>query len=93
MLKPDQVKMAIASGESKKLADDRGLYLVTRRGRGLWVYQFRNDSHVGRKGQKQPFRSIGLDSRDQPGGVSPKQARDARDAYAVARRNGTLLRT
>jgi integrase len=93
MLRPDDVKAAIASGANKKLADGRGLYLVIRRGRGYWVYQFRDDSHVGRQGQKQPFRSIGLGSAVPPGGVSPKQARDKRDEYAVARRNGTLPRT
>jgi integrase len=90
MLRPDDVKAAIASGANKKLADGRGLYLVTRRGRGYWVYQFRDDTAMGRSGQKQPYRSIGFGSATH---VSPKMARDKRDDFAVARRNGTLPRT
>src|SRR5262249_35000985 len=90
MLMPADVKRLIASGESKKVADGRGLYLLTRQGRGYWVYQFRDDKAIGRNGKSQPFRSVGLGSAAT---VSPKAARDKRDDYAVARRNGTLPRT
>src|SRR5438552_5561972 len=37
----DAIAASADSPKSIKLADGRSLYLVARRGRGFWVYQFR----------------------------------------------------
>jgi hypothetical protein len=79
-LRPDQVAAAIRSGASQKIPDGHNLYLVTRRGRGFWVYQFRDGASI---------RSKGLGSAVT---VTPAQARRAREDFAVRRRNGEIPR-
>jgi integrase len=75
-LSSQQVTAAIKSGKSQKLGDGRNLYLVTRRGHGFWVYQFRDGKVI---------RSKGLGSAAK---VTLAAARRAREAFAVARREG-----
>jgi integrase len=75
-IRPDQVADAIKSGVNHKIPDGNNLYLVVRNGRGFWVYQFRDGPVI---------RSKGLGSA---ASVTPAQARRAREAFAVARRNG-----
>jgi hypothetical protein len=77
-LKPADVAKAIASGIDQKIPEGNNLYLLVRNGRGLWAYQYR-DGNV--------TRTKGLGSTKT---VTPAQARQAREAFAVARRNGTV---
>ena len=79
MLRSEQVSNAIKSGVNQKIADGHNLYLVVKNGKGFWVYQFR-DGNV--------TRSKGLGSAAR---VTPGQARRAREAFAVARREGLEL--
>jgi len=74
-----QVADAIRSGVNQKLADGHNLYLVVKNGKGFWVYQFRDGNVI---------RSKGLGSAAR---VTPAQARRAREAFAVARREGLEL--
>ena len=77
-LRPDQVSAAIRSGRAQKIPDGGNLYLVTRNGRGFWVYQYRDGALI---------RSKGLGSAED---VSPAQARRAREEFAVQRRAGIV---
>jgi hypothetical protein len=77
-LKPADVAKAIASGINQKIPDGKNLYLIVRNGRGYWVYQYREGKVI---------KSKGLGSTKS---VTPAQARQAREAFAVARRNGTV---
>ena len=79
MLRSEQVSDAIKSGISQKLADGHNLYLVVKNGKGFWVYQFRDGNVI---------RSKGLGSAAR---VTPARARRAREAFAVARREGLEL--
>ena len=79
MLCSEQVSDAIKSGISQKLADGHNLYLVVKNGKGFWVYQFRDGNVI---------RSKGLGSAAR---VTPARARRAREAFAVARREGLEL--
>lgn len=56
--------------------DGHNLYLIVKNGKGFWVYQFRDGNVI---------RSKGLGSAAR---VTPAQARRAREAFAVARREG-----
>lgn len=79
-LSPKQVAEAIAaskSGKSRRHADGRNLYLVARRGRGFWVYQFRD------KANGNTPRSKGLGSAAD---VTLAAARRKREDFAAARR-------
>ena len=76
MLRSEQVSKAINSGVNQKIADGHNLYLVVKNGKGFWVYQFRDGNMI---------RSKGLGSAAR---VTPAQARRAREAFAVARREG-----
>lgn len=76
MLRAEQVSKAINSGVNQKIADGHNLYLVVKNGKGFWVYQFRDGNVI---------RSKGLGSAAR---VTPAQARRAREAFAVARREG-----
>jgi integrase len=76
MLRSEQVSNAIKSGVNQKIADGHNLYLVVKNGKGFWVYQFRDGNVI---------RSKGLGSAAR---VTPAQARRAREAFAVARREG-----
>ena len=76
MLRSEQVSDAIKSGVNQKIADGHNLYLVVKNGKGFWVYQFRDGNVI---------RSKGLGSAAR---VTPTQARRAREALAVARREG-----
>jgi integrase len=78
-LSSQQVTAAIKSGRNHKLGDGHNLYLVTRRGHGFWVYQFRDGKVI---------RSKGLGSAAD---VTLAAARRAREAFAVARREGLEL--
>ena len=78
-LSPRQVTDAIKSGVNQKIADGHNLYLVVKNGKGFWVYQFRDGNVI---------RSKGLGSAAR---VTPAQARRAREALAVARREGVQL--
>jgi integrase len=79
MLRSEQVSDAIKSGVNQKIADGHNLYLVVKNGKGFWVYQFRDGNVI---------RSKGLGSAAR---VTPTQARRAREAFAVARREGVQL--
>jgi len=79
MLRSEQVSDAIKSGVNQKIADGHNLYLVVKNGKGFWVYQFRDGNVI---------RSKGLGSAAR---VTPAQARRAREAFAVARREGLEL--
>jgi integrase len=79
MLRSEQVSNAIKSGVNQKIADGHNLYLVVKNGKGFWVYQFRDGNVI---------RSKGLGSAAK---VTPAQARRAREAFAVARREGLEL--
>lgn len=79
MLRPEQVSNAIKRGVNQKLADGHNLCLVVKNGKGFWVYQFRDGSVI---------RSKGLGSAAR---VTLAQARRAREAFAVARREGLEL--
>jgi integrase len=76
MLRSEQVSNAIKSGVNRKIADGHNLYLVVKNGKGFWVYQFRDGNVI---------RSKGLGSAAR---VTLAQARRAREAFAVARREG-----
>ena len=76
MLRSEQVSNAIKSGVNQKIADGHNLYLVVKNGKGFWVYQFRDGNVI---------RSKGLGSAAR---VTLAQARRAREAFAVARREG-----
>src|ERR1700674_639878 len=77
-LKPEQVAAAIKSGANQKISDGRSLYLVTRNGKGFWVFEYRDGS---------ARRSRGLGSAAD---VSPAAARRARDTFAVNRTRASL---
>jgi integrase len=79
MLRSEQVSNAIKSGVNQKIADGHNLYLVVKNGKGFWVYQFRDGNVI---------RSKGLGSAAR---VTPAQARRAREAFAVAWREGLEL--
>jgi integrase len=79
MLRSEQVSAAVKSGVNQKLADGHNLYLVVKNGMGFWVYQFRDGKVI---------RSKGLGSVAK---VTPAQARRAREAFAVAWREGLEL--
>jgi len=79
MLRSEQVSNAIKSGVNQKIGDGHNLYLVVKNGKGFWVYQFRDGNVI---------RSKGLGSAAR---VTPAQARRAREAFAVARREGFEL--
>jgi integrase len=79
MLRLEQVSDAIKRGVNRKIADGHNLYLVVKNGKGFWVYQFRDGNVI---------RSKGLGSAAR---VTPAQARRAREAFAVARREGLEL--
>jgi integrase len=79
-LTPDQVAALIRDSVGQKQVrhpDGNNFYLVTRNGRGFWVYQYWQDGIV---------RSKGLGPCPP---VTPAQARKARDAFVVALRSGT----
>ena len=52
-LRPDQVSAAIRSGRAQKIPDGGNLYLVTRNGRGFWVYQYRDGALIRCEGTGQ----------------------------------------
>jgi len=79
MLRSEQVSNAIKRGVNQKLDDGHNLYLVVKNGKGFWVYQFRDGNVI---------RSKGLGSAAT---VTLAQARRAREAFAVARREGLEL--
>ncbi|MGH7249321.1 MAG: integrase arm-type DNA-binding domain-containing protein, partial [Pseudomonadota bacterium] len=79
MLRSERVSAAIKSGVNQKIADGHNLYLVVKSGKGFWVYQFRDGNVI---------RSKGLGSAAR---VTPAQARRAREAFAVAWREGVEL--
>ena len=79
MLRSEQVANALKSGVNQKIADGHNLYLVVKNGKGFWVYQFRDGNVI---------RSKGLGSAAK---VTLAQARRAREAFAVARREGLEL--
>jgi integrase len=62
------------SGKNAKLSDGRNLYLVARRGRGFWVYQFRDGVVIRSKGLG-PAADVTLAA-----------ARRSREDFAAARR-------
>ena len=78
-LSPRQVADAIRSGVNQKIADGHNVYLVVKNGKGFWVHQFRDGNVI---------RSKGLGSAAT---VTPAQARRAREAFTVARREGLEL--
>src|SRR5712692_5611550 len=78
-LSPYRVADAIRSGVNQKLADGHNLYLVVKNGKGFWVHQFRDGKVI---------RSKGLGPATT---MTPAQARRAREAFAVARREGLEL--
>src|ERR1700730_18179223 len=79
MLRSEQVSDAIKSGVNQKLADGHNLYLVVKNGKGFWVHQFRDGKVI---------RSKGLGTATT---MTPARARRAREAFAVARREGLEL--
>jgi integrase len=81
MLTLDQVrKLTRESGDKQHWhSDGRSLYLVTRQGKGFWVFHFRDPREGG------AIRNTGLGSADD---VTPAAARKARDKFMVDLRDG-----
>src|SRR6266446_2620575 len=73
---PNKFTAAIKRGVNQKIADGNSLYLVVKNGKGFWVHQFREGRVI---------RSRGLGPAAT---VTPAAARRAREAFAVARREG-----
>jgi integrase len=91
MLRPDQVSAAIKAGVNRKLSDGRGLYLVVKNGRGFWVYQFWNFGPT--KGNPIPHGHTRSKCLGTVAQFTPAAARRARDAFAVAWREGREVAT
>ena len=91
MLKHEQVSAAIKAGVNRKLRDGRGLYLVVKNGRGFWVYQFWNVGPT--KGNPIPHGHTRSKCLGTVAQFTPAAARRARDAFAVALREGREVAT
>ena len=91
MLKPEQVSTAIKAGVNQKLSDGRGLYLVVKNGRGFWIYQFWNVGPT--KGNPIPHGHTRSKCLGRVTDFTPAAARRARDAFAVALREGREVAT
>ena len=78
----------VQDGTLRKIPDGGGLYLfVQGEGRAYWTYQYRDASRLSKSG-KPAFTSKGLGSFPD---TTPKQAREALEAYRVSLRSGTAL--
>jgi hypothetical protein len=75
----EHIRASRNTDKPRKIADGNSLYLMTRRGRGFWIYQYRDGATI---------RSKGLGSAAD---VTPAKARQAREAEAVKRRDGSQL--
>jgi integrase len=74
-----EIKTSVGNPKLKRTPDGNSLYLLTRNGRGYWSYQWRE----GRASRAKLLGSAG------DKGMSPSQARKAREDFVVGRRNGT----
>ena len=79
-LKPDDIRLAIASGVTQKLSDGNSLFLHIRGGSALWTYHYR-------EGQSMRTRSLGSAAD-----MSPAAARRAREDFAAERRKSRIER-
>jgi integrase len=79
MLRPEQVRAALASGKNQRLADGHNLYLLVKNGNGFWVHNFRDP----KEGGKNRWHSFGSAAT-----MTAAAARRARESFMSAVREG-----